>query len=100
MMQDASSPNRTLDLASALEVGPTGNRGSGDYSGHDGSGKSVMTIAFQFAFEIHLQENIAAMGFIKKNKIKYCSYGSSVCAKYHSICSEGGIGTLPFSFQF
>ncbi|CAL5333910.1 homeobox-leucine zipper protein ATHB-15-like isoform X3 [Camellia sinensis] len=61
MMQDASSPNRTLDLASALEVGPTGNRGSGDYFGHDGSGKSVMTIAFQFAFEIHLQENIAAM---------------------------------------
>ncbi|CAL5440615.1 unnamed protein product [Camellia sinensis] len=58
---DASSPNRTLDLASALEVGPTGNRGSGDYSGHGGSGKSVMTIAFQFAFEIHLQENIAAM---------------------------------------
>ncbi|CAL5386251.1 unnamed protein product [Camellia sinensis] len=58
---DASSPNRTLDLASALEVEPTGNRGSGDYFGHDGSGKSVMTIAFQFAFEIHLQENIAAM---------------------------------------
>ncbi|KAI8015001.1 Homeobox-leucine zipper protein ATHB-15 [Camellia lanceoleosa] len=58
---DASSPNHTLDLASALEVGPTGNRGSGDYSGHDGSGKSVMTIVFQFAFEIHLQENIAAM---------------------------------------
>ncbi|XP_059657165.1 homeobox-leucine zipper protein ATHB-15 [Cornus florida] len=58
---DASSPNRTLDLASALEVGPTGNRGSGDYSSHCGSTKSVMTIAFQFAFEIHLQENVASM---------------------------------------
>ncbi|XAR70843.1 hypothetical protein NMG60_11027874 [Bertholletia excelsa] len=58
---DASSPNRTLDLASALEVGPTGSRGSSDYSTHGGTGKSVMTIAFQFAFEVHLQENVAAM---------------------------------------
>ncbi|KAG6649313.1 homeobox-leucine zipper protein ATHB-15-like [Carya illinoinensis] len=58
---DASSPNRTLDLASALEVGPTGNRTSSENSGKSGSIKSVMTIAFQFAFEIHLQENVAAM---------------------------------------
>ncbi|KAA8521850.1 hypothetical protein F0562_012528 [Nyssa sinensis] len=58
---DASSTNRTLDLASTLEVGPTGNRTSGDYTGHCGSTKSVMTIAFQFAFEIHLQENVASM---------------------------------------
>jgi homeobox-leucine zipper protein len=61
MMQDASSPNRTLDLASALEVGPAGSRTSGENSGHCGSTKSVMTIAFQFAFEIHLQDNVAAM---------------------------------------
>ncbi|XP_022868181.1 homeobox-leucine zipper protein ATHB-15-like isoform X1 [Olea europaea var. sylvestris] len=58
---NTSSPNRTLDLASTLEVGQAGNRASGDYSRHLGSAKSVMTIAFQFAFEIHLQENIAAM---------------------------------------
>ncbi|XP_057477581.1 homeobox-leucine zipper protein ATHB-8-like [Actinidia eriantha] len=58
---DASSRNRTLDLTSALEVGPNGNRNGGDYSGHGGNGKSVMTLAFQFAFEIHLQENVAAM---------------------------------------
>ncbi|KAG8657293.1 homeobox-leucine zipper protein ATHB-8 isoform X2 [Manihot esculenta] len=58
---DASSPNRTLDLASALDVGPTGNKASGDVSGHCGSTKSVMTIAFQFAFELHLQENVASM---------------------------------------
>lgn len=58
---DTSSPNRTLDLASTLEVGQAANRSSGDYSRHLGSAKSVMTIAFQFAFEIHLQENIAAM---------------------------------------
>lgn len=61
IVQDAPSPNRTLDLASALEVGPTGNRSSGDNAGHCGNTKSVMTIAFQFAFEIHLQENVASM---------------------------------------
>ncbi|CAK8568882.1 unnamed protein product [Lathyrus sativus] len=58
---DAASPNRTLDLASALEVGTTGNKAGGDNSGHSGSTKSVMTIAFQFAFDVHLQDNIAAM---------------------------------------
>ena len=61
VMQDASSPNRTLDLASALEVGPAGNRASGDLSGRSGCTKSVMTIAFQFAFEMHLQENVTSM---------------------------------------
>lgn len=61
-MQDPSSLNRTLDLASALEVGPPGNRTSGDSSANgNGTTKSVMTIAFQFAFEVHLQENIVSM---------------------------------------
>lgn len=60
-MQENSSPNRTLDLASALEIGSTGNRVSGDYSGNSTSMRSVMTIAFQFAFESHLQENVASM---------------------------------------
>ncbi|KAA3459555.1 homeobox-leucine zipper protein ATHB-8-like [Gossypium australe] len=58
---DASSPSRTLDLASTLEVGTAGNRTTGDRSGRCGNSKSVMTIAFQFVYEIHLQENIAAM---------------------------------------
>eukprot|EP00268_Persea_americana_P003340 TRINITY_DN1100_c1_g1_i7.p1 TRINITY_DN1100_c1_g1~~TRINITY_DN1100_c1_g1_i7.p1 ORF type:complete len:840 (+),score=166.84 TRINITY_DN1100_c1_g1_i7:652-3171(+) len=58
---DASSPNRTLDLASALEVGPAGSRSFGNFSGNSGSMKSVMIIAFQFAFENHLQDNVAAM---------------------------------------
>ncbi|MCL7040474.1 hypothetical protein MKW94_025482 [Papaver nudicaule] len=57
---DASSPNHTLDLASALEVGPAGIKGSGG-SGKSSSSRSVMTIAFQFAFESHLQENVASM---------------------------------------
>ncbi|KAL4335779.1 hypothetical protein GQ457_07G038580 [Hibiscus cannabinus] len=58
---DASSPNRTLDLASTLEVGAAGNRPTGDNSGRFGNTKSVMTIAFQFVYEIHLQENVATM---------------------------------------
>ncbi|KAK6152559.1 hypothetical protein DH2020_012198 [Rehmannia glutinosa] len=53
--------NRTLDLASTLEVGPAGNRLSGDHSRNPGNAKSVMTIAFQFAFEMHLQESVTAM---------------------------------------
>lgn len=61
LMQEASSPNRTLDLASALEIGPTGNRAPNDYSANCGSMRSVMTIAFEFAFESHLQENVASM---------------------------------------
>ncbi|KAK6161894.1 hypothetical protein DH2020_001735 [Rehmannia glutinosa] len=58
---DATSPNRTLDLASTLEVGPAGNRLSGDHSRNPENAKSVMTIAFQFAFEMHLQESVTAM---------------------------------------
>ncbi|KAJ7965931.1 Homeobox-leucine zipper protein like [Quillaja saponaria] len=60
-LMGSASPNRTLDLASALEVGPTGSKASGDNSANCGSTKSVMTIAFQFAFGIHLQDNVAAM---------------------------------------
>ncbi|KAE8732610.1 Homeobox-leucine zipper protein HOX32 [Hibiscus syriacus] len=55
-VMDASSPNRTLDLASTLEIGASGNRPIGDNSGRYGSTKSVMTIAFQFVYEIYLQE--------------------------------------------
>ena len=60
-MQENSSPNRTLDLASTLEVGPSKSRVAGDLSGNCGTLKSVMAIAFQFAFENHLQENVATM---------------------------------------
>ncbi|KAI8031004.1 Homeobox-leucine zipper protein ATHB-15 [Camellia lanceoleosa] len=58
---EASSPNRTLDLASALEIGPAGNKESNDCAGISGSTRSVMTIAFEFVFENHMQENVASM---------------------------------------
>ncbi|KAL5757779.1 hypothetical protein ACOSP7_020390 [Xanthoceras sorbifolium] len=59
--KETSSPNRTLDLASALEIGPAGNRVSNDYSTNSSCMRSVMTIAFEFAFESHMQEHVANM---------------------------------------
>ena len=47
-MQEASSPNRTLDLASALEIGPARNKSSIEYSSNFGCMRFVMTIAFDF----------------------------------------------------
>lgn len=60
-MQEASSPNRTLDLTSALETGPVGSKVANDLKSTGGTSKSIMTIAFQFAFESHMQENVASM---------------------------------------
>jgi len=42
-------------------VGQTGNKALGGDSNAGNNHKSVMTIAFQFAFEIHLQDSVAAM---------------------------------------
>ncbi|PWZ03912.1 Homeobox-leucine zipper protein HOX33, partial [Zea mays] len=57
-----AATTRTLDLASALEVGSGGGgmRASSDGSG-TGATRSVLTIAFQFSFENHLRESVAAM---------------------------------------
>ncbi|KAG5000756.1 hypothetical protein JHK87_021828 [Glycine soja] len=59
--KEASSPNRTLDLASSLDVGPSGNRASNGSAGNSSCMRSVMTIAFEFAFESHMQEHVASM---------------------------------------
>jgi homeobox-leucine zipper protein len=60
-LQDVPSVTHTLDLASALEVGPGGVlHGSKDTPGV-GNVRSVLTIAFQFSFENHLRESVAAM---------------------------------------
>ena len=60
-MQDTSPPNRTLDLASALEVGSAGARASGDCGDSPYNLRSVLTIAFQFTYLNHVQDNVAAM---------------------------------------
>ncbi|KAI4386996.1 hypothetical protein MLD38_004865 [Melastoma candidum] len=59
--KEASSPNRTLDLASSLEVGSNGNKAANDSASNTSCTRSMMTIAFEFAFEIHMQEHVAAM---------------------------------------
>ncbi|CAA0826910.1 Homeobox-leucine zipper protein ATHB-15 [Striga hermonthica] len=61
LLQEATSPNRTLDLASALEIGTGGSKSSHGMSNASGTSRSVMTIAFQFAFESHMQEEVANM---------------------------------------
>ncbi|EMS51049.1 Homeobox-leucine zipper protein HOX10 [Triticum urartu] len=60
MLQDVVSSGRTLDLASSLEVGSTAAQASGA-SPDDCSVRSVLTIAFQFPYELHLQDSVAAM---------------------------------------
>ncbi|KAJ0964805.1 hypothetical protein J5N97_025943 [Dioscorea zingiberensis] len=47
---DTSSPNRTLDLASTLEVGPTGTRVHGDISGSCAGMRSMVTHCFSICF--------------------------------------------------
>jgi homeobox-leucine zipper protein len=58
---DPPSGTRTLDLASTLEVGSGGTtRASSDASSTCNT-RSVLTIAFQFSYENHLRESVAAM---------------------------------------
>ncbi|KAK1362882.1 homeobox-leucine zipper protein ATHB-15 [Heracleum sosnowskyi] len=59
--KETSSPNRTLDLASALEVGSAVGKNFGEYNVANGSTRSVMTIAFEFACESHMQETVASV---------------------------------------
>ncbi|XP_073303799.1 homeobox-leucine zipper protein ATHB-15-like isoform X3 [Primulina huaijiensis] len=61
LLQELSSPNRTMDLASVLETGAVGNKPSKDLDLSSGSSRSVVSIAFEFAFESHMQDNVASM---------------------------------------
>ncbi|KAL1358858.1 hypothetical protein HN51_004099 [Arachis hypogaea] len=56
---DTPTTTRTLDLASTLEVGSGNTRAAGEAD--DYNLRSVLTIAFQFTFENHLRDNVAAM---------------------------------------
>nr|ABG73239.1 class III HD-Zip protein HB14 [Physcomitrium patens] len=59
---DGFGLDRTLDLASTLEGG-NDLRLNGDVKSNSSSGqmRSVLTIAFQFAYEVHTRETVAAM---------------------------------------
>ncbi|XP_073309296.1 homeobox-leucine zipper protein ATHB-14-like [Primulina huaijiensis] len=58
---DGRGTTRTLDLASALEVGHGGARCAGEADASSQNLRSVLTIAFQFTFESHYQDSVAAM---------------------------------------
>ena len=62
LSQDAPTANRTLDLASTLEVGSgAAARSSSENASNTYNLRSVLTIAFQFTYENHLRESVAAM---------------------------------------
>ncbi|XP_042469940.1 homeobox-leucine zipper protein HOX32-like [Zingiber officinale] len=59
---DSSAPSRTLDLASTLETGSgAAPRSTNETASTAYNLRSVLTIAFQFTFENHLRDNVAAM---------------------------------------
>ncbi|GJN09347.1 hypothetical protein PR202_ga27348 [Eleusine coracana subsp. coracana] len=61
MKTDGVSSGRTLDLASSLDVGSATAQASGEGSPDDSNLRSVLTIAFQFPYELHLQDSVATM---------------------------------------
>ncbi|GER48913.1 homeobox-leucine zipper protein HOX32 [Striga asiatica] len=58
LLQDGPNGTRTLDLASTLGVRSAGEEVDANVNQNS---RSVLTIAFQFVFESHYQENVAAM---------------------------------------
>jgi homeobox-leucine zipper protein len=60
-LQDVTLAARTLDLASAFEVGSGGALHVSKDTPDTGNVRSVLTIAFQFSFENHLRESVAVM---------------------------------------
>ncbi|ONK67344.1 uncharacterized protein A4U43_C06F19190 [Asparagus officinalis] len=59
---DSPAATKTLDLASTLEVGRgVSTRSASDSASNAYNLRSVLTIAFQFTFENHLRDNVAAM---------------------------------------
>ncbi|KAK9151077.1 hypothetical protein Syun_009386 [Stephania yunnanensis] len=58
---DGRVATRTLDLASALEVGRGRAKSTGERTSSSYNLRSVLTIAFQFSYENHFQDNVAAM---------------------------------------
>ncbi|KAM0921135.1 hypothetical protein ACQ4PT_007033 [Festuca glaucescens] len=89
---DTSSPNCTLDLASTLEAGTPRSRISG---GTGVNSKAVMTIAFQFAFESHLQDSVAAMARQYMRSIISSVQRIALALSSSHLVSHGGGRLLP-----
>ncbi|KAJ6841079.1 homeobox-leucine zipper protein HOX32-like [Iris pallida] len=58
---DSPPATRTLDLASSLDVGSVAGRSASEAASNGHNLRSVLTIAFQFTYENHLRENVAAI---------------------------------------
>ncbi|GAB4829430.1 Homeobox-leucine zipper protein ATHB-14 [Ancistrocladus abbreviatus] len=58
---DGPAATKTLDLASTLEVGSGSARSTAEADSSGYNLRSVLTIAFQFTFESHFRDNVAAM---------------------------------------
>ncbi|CAM0880257.1 unnamed protein product [Alopecurus aequalis] len=89
---DTSSPNCTLDLASTLEAGTPRSRITG---GTGVSSKAVMTIAFQFAFESHLQDSVAAMARQYMRSIISSVQRIALALSSSRLVSHGSVRLLP-----
>ncbi|RWW32175.1 hypothetical protein GW17_00003166 [Ensete ventricosum] len=62
IFQDSPATTRTLDLASTLEVGSGAtSRSVNETASTTYNLRSVLTIAFQFTYENHLRDSVAAM---------------------------------------
>ncbi|RWW75884.1 hypothetical protein BHE74_00016061 [Ensete ventricosum] len=60
--EDGTKATRTLDLASTLEVGSGAAAQTANKTACSAfNSRSVLTVAFQFTYENHLRENVAAM---------------------------------------
>ncbi|KAK7255444.1 hypothetical protein RIF29_28854 [Crotalaria pallida] len=91
--KEASSPNRTLDLASALDIGHTKNKASNDYTGNSGCVRSVMTMAFEFAFESHMQDHVASMARQYVRSIISSVQRVALALSPSHLSSHGGLRT-------
>lgn len=92
--KEASSPNCTLDLTSSLEIGPTGNKPTHGYSFTSGNMRSVMTIAFEFAFESHFQENVTLMATQYVRSIISSVQRVALALSPSHANTHGGLGVL------
>ena len=92
VLQDTSSPNCTLDLASTLEAGTPRSRITG---GAGVNSKAVMTIAFQFAFESHLQDSVAAMARQYMRSIISSVQRIALALSSSRLVPHGGVRLLP-----
>ncbi|CAL1402838.1 unnamed protein product [Linum trigynum] len=96
---DGPAATRTLDLASTLEVGAGGvTRPATESDSNSYNLRSVLTIAFQFSFENHLRDNVAAMARqYVRSVVASVQRVATAIAPYSGIGSQVGGKSFPGS---